>query len=318
MADSNSGASTSGRVEVATAGYAPAATAISVIEEAHADDAVVSQAPVAPLFAPQMRNGLLRRLGTSAEHVPRELVVKRNYAIYAIILEIIFCIGCLPLGATRGGLARASAIVNAITLVMACIGFRAVLSLDNPKILAHWLLIFSLCGLFLVYVVIGAALHGEEIWIVSILLLFVLTDLFAAMSTFRLFFSVHTFLKEQEARGGAATQNGAGSASAAGAVDGADGVEDAPVQRQLSFPDAPKGYCCQITHCIMRDPVFATDGFTYEREAIEKWLKSHKTSPMTNLPLESKTLIPNKSLKSEIAAYIDEQTRLREASGGGA
>lgn len=35
----------------------------------------------------------------------------------------------------------------------------------------------------------------------------------------------------------------------------------------------------------MVDPVFAADGHTYEREAIEAWLQAHSTSPMTNLSL---------------------------------
>ena len=65
----------------------------------------------------------------------------------------------------------------------------------------------------------------------------------------------------------------------------------------------------------MYDPVFATDGFTYERHAIEEWLKNHKTSPMTNLKLASKTLTPNNSLRSEISAYMDEQRRLKKKAG---
>ena len=32
---------------------------------------------------------------------------------------------------------------------------------------------------------------------------------------------------------------------------------------------------------LMEDPVFATDGHTYERSAIEGWLLNHKTSPKT-------------------------------------
>ena len=40
----------------------------------------------------------------------------------------------------------------------------------------------------------------------------------------------------------------------------------------------------------MTDPVFTSDGFTYERTAITKWLSTYDTSPST---LESKKLIPN-------------------------
>ena len=42
------------------------------------------------------------------------------------------------------------------------------------------------------------------------------------------------------------------------------------------------------------------DGHTYERSAIEQWLKTHNTSPTTGLELESKRLVPNYSLRSLI------------------
>jgi hypothetical protein len=51
---------------------------------------------------------------------------------------------------------------------------------------------------------------------------------------------------------------------------------------------------------IMRDPVVATDGYTYDRSSIEHWFREHATSPMTSLPLHSKLLIPNHSLRSQI------------------
>ena len=50
----------------------------------------------------------------------------------------------------------------------------------------------------------------------------------------------------------------------------------------------------------MTDPVIAADGFSYERSAIEQWLHSHKTSPMTNQNLPHTNLIPNHSLRSAI------------------
>ena len=47
----------------------------------------------------------------------------------------------------------------------------------------------------------------------------------------------------------------------------------------------------------MNDPVVSSDGHTYERSEIEKWLKKNETSPLTNLKLENKKLIPNLTLK---------------------
>jgi hypothetical protein len=50
----------------------------------------------------------------------------------------------------------------------------------------------------------------------------------------------------------------------------------------------------------MEDPVLAGDGHTYERRAIEEWLKGHNTSPLTGLEMESKDLVPNIVLRSLI------------------
>merc|ERR1712098_58958 len=47
----------------------------------------------------------------------------------------------------------------------------------------------------------------------------------------------------------------------------------------------PNEFLCPIRMEIMCDPVFASDGHTYEREAIETWLKDHNTSPKTNAKL---------------------------------
>jgi hypothetical protein len=54
----------------------------------------------------------------------------------------------------------------------------------------------------------------------------------------------------------------------------------------------PPSFLCPITTDVMRDPVSTIDGYCYERFAIEKWFSCHNTSPMTNLPLKSKTLTP--------------------------
>ena len=57
--------------------------------------------------------------------------------------------------------------------------------------------------------------------------------------------------------------------------------------------EVPADFICPITAEIMTDPVSTVDGFTYEREAISKWLRTNDTSPRTGAKLESKTLTPN-------------------------
>eukprot|EP00003_Mantamonas_plastica_P022102 TRINITY_DN3704_c0_g1_i5.p3 TRINITY_DN3704_c0_g1~~TRINITY_DN3704_c0_g1_i5.p3 ORF type:complete len:189 (-),score=67.18 TRINITY_DN3704_c0_g1_i5:2292-2858(-) len=71
--------------------------------------------------------------------------------------------------------------------------------------------------------------------------------------------------------------------------------------------DLPEYLLCPITLEMMKDPVFAMDGHTYERDAIEDWFKTHDTSPMTNESIESKTLLPNFAMRSQILALIEEQ-----------
>lgn len=62
-------------------------------------------------------------------------------------------------------------------------------------------------------------------------------------------------------------------------------------------------FVCPITHDTMRDPVQAADGHTYERTAIEKWLREHNTSPQTNLPLAHMELTSNHALRQAIDDY---------------
>jgi len=69
--------------------------------------------------------------------------------------------------------------------------------------------------------------------------------------------------------------------------------------------EVPDDYVCPITAEIMTDPVSTLDGFTYERTAITEWLRTKDTSPSTGATLESKTVIPNLSLRSMIRAFTD-------------
>lgn len=55
---------------------------------------------------------------------------------------------------------------------------------------------------------------------------------------------------------------------------------------------------------MMEDPVLADDGWTYERQSIQRWLDMGKRrSPMTNELLASDRLTSNRSIKSGIAEW---------------
>ena len=67
----------------------------------------------------------------------------------------------------------------------------------------------------------------------------------------------------------------------------------------------PQELMCPITQDFMNDPVVAADGYSYERQAIVKWIENGKTtSPMTNEPLTNLTLIPNRTLGLLIKKYM--------------
>ena len=65
----------------------------------------------------------------------------------------------------------------------------------------------------------------------------------------------------------------------------------------------------------MVDPVVANDGYKYDRKNIEEWWQKSDLSPMTGLPIESKSLIPNHTLRSAISSW-NETMGFQE--GGGA
>ena len=53
----------------------------------------------------------------------------------------------------------------------------------------------------------------------------------------------------------------------------------------------------------MSDPVMAADGHSYERSAIERWLATKSTSPMTGEALVQSFLAPNHTLRRQIREW---------------
>lgn len=74
----------------------------------------------------------------------------------------------------------------------------------------------------------------------------------------------------------------------------------------------PPSYICSITGQIMVNPVFSADGHTYECEAIEEWLKTHDTSPRTNLKLRHKELVENHDKRGDISDFLQDHPELYE------
>jgi len=61
---------------------------------------------------------------------------------------------------------------------------------------------------------------------------------------------------------------------------------------------------CPIAQTVMREPVTAADGVTYERAAILNWLQTgHTVSPVTGSPLAHPGLKPNAALADAIRRF---------------
>lgn len=67
---------------------------------------------------------------------------------------------------------------------------------------------------------------------------------------------------------------------------------------------------CPISREIFEVPVISSDGFSYEKTYITKWMREHNLSPMLGNTLESTALLENKALSSYMTAYKGLRQRL--------
>jgi len=92
-------------------------------------------------------------------------------------------------------------------------------------------------------------------------------------------------------------------AAAAGAGSGSS--SSSSKRRRGGASAAPAEYLCPILKEPMKEPVVAQDGQTYERSAIEQWLRTRNSSPLTGLPLSHKELTPNLLLRGMIRQWLE-------------
>ena len=78
-----------------------------------------------------------------------------------------------------------------------------------------------------------------------------------------------------------------------------------PAERPLSVEEEepPADFICPITTEVMRNPVMAADGHAYERSAIERWLATKSTSPMTGEELQHTCLANHHMLRRMIREW---------------
>merc|ERR1711879_495963 len=62
--------------------------------------------------------------------------------------------------------------------------------------------------------------------------------------------------------------------------------------------DEPDEFCCPISYEIFVDPVIVTvSGQTYERKAIEEYIRKDHQDPITLQKAEMKHIVPNRIMK---------------------
>jgi len=80
--------------------------------------------------------------------------------------------------------------------------------------------------------------------------------------------------------------------------------EEMPFCLDIDESLIPDDYLCPITLEMMRIPVKLSDGHTYEKKAIKKWLEKHDSSPLTGLLLPNKRISPDVELRRKIEAFV--------------
>lgn len=71
----------------------------------------------------------------------------------------------------------------------------------------------------------------------------------------------------------------------------------------MSLPDA---FHCPVTMEVMRDPVVASDGHSYERQTLLTLLRTTARSPLTRARLDPRVVVSNINLRKRIRDYADE------------
>mmetsp|Transcript_15885 Transcript_15885/g.36801 ORF Transcript_15885/g.36801 Transcript_15885/m.36801 type:complete len:136 (-) Transcript_15885:480-887(-) len=77
--------------------------------------------------------------------------------------------------------------------------------------------------------------------------------------------------------------------------------------------EPPPVLVCSISYDIFDDPVMLVgDGHTYSRAGVTEWLKTHRTSPITNVALSGAqlALVPNIAVRQLVAEFREKQPQL--------
>ncbi|GJP51435.1 hypothetical protein CLOM_g10599 [Closterium sp. NIES-68] len=78
-------------------------------------------------------------------------------------------------------------------------------------------------------------------------------------------------------------------------------AEEAAGRLERQHEAADSHLLCPLSKMRMREPVVAADGYTYEKEVIERWMETSNRSPITGEPFEHPMLTPNNAINVMMA-----------------
>ncbi len=78
------------------------------------------------------------------------------------------------------------------------------------------------------------------------------------------------------------------------------------------FNEIEERLTCPITHSLFEDPYISKYGDTFEEADILTWTQAHGTCPLSRRPLQSRMLIPDRTVKNIAAIVRDFKSKGRD------
>ena len=97
-------------------------------------------------------------------------------------------------------------------------------------------------------------------------------------------------------------------------------LDDAILRREVEeeIQEKPSSFICPITMSLMKSPVIASDGHSYERDAIQEHIRRQGAiakSPSTGERLAHRNLTPNHTLRKSIDEEIEKRMQEKKRQG---
>ena len=115
---------------------------------------------------------------------------------------------------------------------------------------------------------------------------------------------------DSETSSSAATAGSSKASSPRGRISAAEkqrnGREEAHELAKAGIAKSYPGLVCPLTGSLLREPMIAPDGYTYERSFIERWVRQYHASPKTGQPIILSDLRFNDKIRSHIDTLMAE------------